>query len=131
MFDAMFSEPRGNVDRLQVIGVACLMIVGVLFVYSSTMVSESAAALPLYSQLWFRQVIWYVLGLGGAFALCLIDYRIFSRWSLIIYGFSIFLLVLVALHVTGVVVTSLKHRENLAYAMLHGRKRPPDGGDIA
>jgi len=101
MFDAMFSEPRGNVDRLQVIGVACLMIVGVLFVYSSTMVSESAAALPLYSQLWFRQVIWYVLGLGGAFALCLIDYRIFSRWSLIIYGFSIFLLVLVLIPGVG------------------------------
>src|SRR4051812_38758042 len=95
MFDAMFSEPRGNVDRLQAVCVACLMIVGVLFVYSSTMVSESAAALPLYSQLWFRQMVWYVLGLGGAFALCLVDYRLFARWSLITYGFSIFLLVLV------------------------------------
>src|SRR5437899_2472874 len=95
MFDPIFSEPRGNVDRLQVAGVACLMIVGVLFVYSSTMISDAANALPLYNQLWFRQVIWYGLGLAGAMVLCLVDYRMLSRWSLVIYGFCIFLLIIV------------------------------------
>jgi cytochrome b len=33
------------------------------------------------------------------------------------------LLLLVALHVVGVVVTSWRHRENLVAAMFHGRKR--------
>ena len=41
------------------------------------------------------------------------------------------LLVLVSLHVIGVVVTSIRHRENLIAAMLHGRKRGPAGDDVA
>lgn len=45
-------------------------------------------------------------------------------------AFAISLLALVAIHVTGVVVISLRHRENLVAAMLHGRKRPPAEGDI-
>jgi cytochrome b len=46
-------------------------------------------------------------------------------------AFAISLLVLAAIHVTGVIVTSLRHRENLVAAMLHGRKRPPAEGDVS
>jgi cytochrome b len=38
-------------------------------------------------------------------------------------------MVLVALHVSGVVFSSLRHGENLVAAMIHGRKRASDDND--
>jgi cytochrome b len=43
---------------------------------------------------------------------------------------AILLLVLAALHVAGVVFTSIFEQENLVAAMFHGRKREPGIGDI-
>lgn len=40
------------------------------------------------------------------------------------------LLGLIALHVSGVIHTSIHQRENLVQAMLHGRKRPQEPGDV-
>lgn len=40
------------------------------------------------------------------------------------------LLALAALHVLGVVFTSVRHRENLVFAMVHGAKRAPGAGDV-
>jgi cytochrome b len=45
--------------------------------------------------------------------------------------FAELLLVLAALHVAGVAFTSIRHRENLVAAMLHGKKRATDADDAA
>src|SRR6266487_3195512 len=44
MFDATLNEHHGRLDRLQIAALVGLMVLGVLFVYSATMVSESARA---------------------------------------------------------------------------------------
>ena len=41
------------------------------------------------------------------------------------------LLALAAIHVTGVIVESLRHRENLVAAMVHGNKRDAGPEDVA
>jgi cytochrome b len=45
-------------------------------------------------------------------------------------GLTTATLVLVAIHVTGVVATSLHDRENLVVSMIHGRKRAPLDDDV-
>jgi rod shape determining protein RodA len=71
------------------------MVLGAFFVFSATMVNESAAAAPWYHQSWFRQIVWYVLGVGAATGLCFIDYRTISRWSFVVYWVAILLLIAV------------------------------------
>lgn len=95
-------------DRLQLAAIAGLMVLGTAFVYSATMVHEPLGLWQefrenglrpmvgwMMGQLFFRQMVWYVLGLGLAVAVCLVDYRAMIRWSLVVYWASLILLLLV------------------------------------
>src|SRR6266436_337722 len=92
---SLFSESQSRIDRLQIAALCGLMVLGALFVYSATMVSETALSAPLYKQIWFRQIIWYLIGLGAATGVCLINYHTLARWAVVAYWGSIVLLVVV------------------------------------
>jgi len=95
MFESTLMERQPRIDKLQIAALLGLMVIGGFFVYSATMVSESAQAVAIYDQSWFRQIVWYVLGIGAAVAACVIDYRSLSRWSYVLYSLTIVLLVAV------------------------------------
>ena len=92
MFDANLNEPQHRIDRLQLFGLIGLMLLGTAFVYSATRAGDSVL---LYNQMWFRQIVWYVVGLGAAIVLCLVDYHTLARWSYVFYWVMILLLILV------------------------------------
>ena len=101
MFDVINNAQEPRVDKLQLSAVAFLMLIGVAFVYSATMIGDAAVALPYFDQLWFRQIVWYGLGIGVAVAMCLVDYRALSRFSFIIYWVTILLLIAVLIPGVG------------------------------
>ncbi len=101
MVNPSINEREPKIDRLQLVALAGLMFIGAMFVYSATMVKQSAMDLPWYDQTWFKQVIWYALGLGAAAALCLVDYHSLARWSFVVYWTSILTLVAVLIPHVG------------------------------
>jgi len=94
MVDPFINEREPKLDRLQLIAFAALMFIGAAFVFSATMANQSSA-LPWFDKIWIRQIIWYSIGLGAAMAICLTDYHLLARWSLVIYWVSIFTLIAV------------------------------------
>lgn len=95
MFEVDLQRRESRIDRLQIVALLGLMVLGTLFIYSATMVNESDASAPFYGQTWFRQIIWYALGMGAAAGLCFVDYHTIARWSFVLYGITILLLVAV------------------------------------
>jgi rod shape determining protein RodA len=92
---ALGQERQSKVDWMLVAAVTGLMTIGVAFIYSATSVSETAQVTPIYKQRWFLQMVWYCGGLTAAAILCLIDYHILARWSLVAYWATILLLIAV------------------------------------
>jgi len=94
-------EKYEKLDRLQLLALAVLMLVGAAFVCSATTASPFEADKPWFAQLWFRQLIWYALGVGVAAAICLVDYHTLARWSLVGYWAMILCLVAVLIPFIG------------------------------
>jgi rod shape determining protein RodA len=101
MFTNANTERAAKVDLLQLAAVLGLMVIGLAFVYSATMAGESAVTLAWYRQSWFKQIIWFGLGLGAAGGLCLTSYHSLARWSYVAYWLSILALVAVLVHGIG------------------------------
>jgi len=72
-----------------------LMGLGALFVASATLGNEGVAGTAWFRRGYVRQLIWYALGSGLAFAVCLRSYRWLSRWAMLAYWLAIVLLVAV------------------------------------
>jgi cell division protein FtsW (lipid II flippase) len=101
MYNNQHSDRPGSFDMLQLLAVLGLMAISVAFVYSATMANESTNALAWYHQSYFKQIIWFALGGAGACALCVIDYHVFTRWSLLAYWLAILTLIAVILPFIG------------------------------
>jgi rod shape determining protein RodA len=99
----ILNERPPRLDRLQLAALAGLMLLGTAFIYSARLGIESTATAAWYGQNWFRQIVWYVLGVGAGVASCVIDYRVQARWALVIYW--VFILPLVAVLAPGIGTT--------------------------
>jgi rod shape determining protein RodA len=113
MFETTLNESQSRVDRRLVGAIVGLMLVGLVFVYSATMVNEPVGVLQqwrdntfgqfcswLMGEFFFRQFIWYAVGTGLAVAACCVDYRSLARWAMVAYWGSIG--VLIAVLIPGV-----------------------------
>ena len=121
--------------------VAGLMVVGVCFIYSATMANEALNTAPWYSQRYFMQIAWYIIGLTLAVGICLVDYHAITRWSLVIYWATILLLIAVLIPKIGSMVFGARRWIDLGFfrfqpsefaklsfifAQAHFLSRPPD-----
>ena len=95
MTNDALNEKHDKLDRLQLVALAGLMFIGAAFVFSATMVSPVETEKFWFAQLWFRQVMWYALGIGAAVAVCVLDYHTLARWSFVAYWAMILCLVAV------------------------------------
>ena len=100
MLNPSINEREPRFDRLQLVALAALMFIGAMFVYSAT-AANAPSSLPWYDQSWVRQIIWYILGIGVATALCVVDYHLLARWSFVAYWASILTLVAVLIPFIG------------------------------
>ncbi len=100
MYALPHTERQSRIEWLPLLGLAGLMTVGVLFIYSATQ-ARATDLVPWYKELFVRQIFWCVLGVAAAAGVCLIDYRSLSRWSTVGYWAMILLLVLVLIPHVG------------------------------
>ncbi|MCX6917130.1 MAG: FtsW/RodA/SpoVE family cell cycle protein [Verrucomicrobia bacterium] len=114
MISSQLNDRPARLDALQLLAVIGLMLVGTVFVYSATMVNEPAGfwqqyhelTLPqflgwLLHQMFFRQIIWYVLGGAAAVVLAVVHYQSLVRWAFVAYWATILALVAVLLPFIG------------------------------
>ena len=88
---ALILQPLRQSDWLMHVTVGLLLVLGVLFVYSSCYISDEVPVRSLYK----RQILWAVIGLGCYIGFALIDYRSLRKYAWWGYAIGMILLVLV------------------------------------
>jgi len=95
MYESVLNERQPRADWLMLAAVFALMLMSVLFVASAKWPEEMASGTPWYGRCFFKQLVWCAMGCAAAGAVCLLDYRVLSRWSMVIYWGTVLLLILV------------------------------------
>jgi len=94
MFGSYSKEKQSRIEAPMLFAVAGLMLIGAAFIYSASTASDPR------SQLWVKQVIFYLLGGSLAALFCTLDYHSWSRWSLVAYWACVLLLIAVLIFAT-------------------------------
>ena len=141
MFQPNQTGRRLPMDWPMLLALLGLMVMGVAFIYSARLASEAVIQNPLIQQFYFKQIIWYALGLAALYAVSLVDYRILARWSLVAYWGAILLLVAVLIPMIGSLRFGARRWIDLGFfqlqpsefaklafilALAHFLSRPPD-----
>ncbi len=103
MDNAFHPPTKPRLEWMLLAAVAGLMAFGIAFVLSTTQFNELFAGAVWYRQPFFKMIIFYVLGIGLAAALCLRDYHQLARYAFVAYWSCITLLVVVLVPGIGAV----------------------------
>ena len=95
--NAPYNRWNQHVDWVLWLALAGLAAIGLAFIYSAASVHGLSDPQQWYQHRFVKQMFALGLGLGLAFALCLVDYHLIARWSLVFYWASIILLLVVLL----------------------------------
>ncbi len=86
---------RQRLDKGLLLALLALMAIGMAFVLSATRTNDQYATTELLRQPYFKQIIFYGVGLVAAALLCTRDYHQVARFSFVAYWASIAMLVFV------------------------------------
>ena len=87
--------PWHRLDRVLLVALVGLIAFGTLFVYSATHNNDLFTSASWLRQPYFKQIIFYGIGIGLAFLICLKDYNQLARWAQVFFWLSMITLVLV------------------------------------
>lgn len=95
------SEKPARIDWVLLSALLGLMVLGVLFIYSARLATESGTGVVWFKQYHIKQIAYYLLGSVALAGMCVIPYQTLARWSYVFYWASILLLLLVLIPHVG------------------------------
>lgn len=100
---AEYFEKIRRMNWLMTLAIACLLAIGVCFIFSARhVIEERSTLMPKY----MVQILWAALGACVYVALAVADYRATGRFSWWFYGISLLLLVAVLIPGVGIKITA-------------------------